>query len=291
MAWTSSGSISPSSDWQYTEPITAGSFFRLKHSEAPNGGLFAIAQCEVAEDGKLSVIDNQVMAVEKPISDVLRLPKPGGFSERRIAIKKLPKQPSLEQEIRRLLLPGYLQPTEEDIRIVSRSKWSIDVEVSDFLEAVSNNESGSSGTSGNRPTDLNPLIYTASALEDYTYYQNYTIDKINNDDNASGVMKTSGGTANQLKVLATFTTPRIINKITLYLGQFNGYYNVPAELKIYAGSNDTGNLLLTKTLISEAVINIDTSSNSNFAQALSNYTFVFGGSSQISINELNLFGA
>lgn len=134
MAWISGGSILLSSDWQYTEPIASGSFFRLKHTEAPNGGLFAIAQCEVDADGKLSLIDSQVLAVEKPITDVLRFSEPGCFIERRIAIKKLPRQPSLQQELRRLFLPGYLQPTEEEIRIVSRSNWSVDIEVSDFVE-------------------------------------------------------------------------------------------------------------------------------------------------------------
>lgn len=97
MAWTSSGSILLSSDWQYTEPIPAGSFFRIKHTEAPNSGLFAIAQCEVDAEGKLFLIDSQVLAVEKPITDVLRFSNPGCFIERRIAIKKLPRQPSLQQ--------------------------------------------------------------------------------------------------------------------------------------------------------------------------------------------------
>lgn len=133
MAWTNQGSIQLTSDWQYTDPIPTGSFFRLKHTEAPNGGLFVIAQCEIDSDGKLSLIDSQVLAVEKGISDTLKLSLPGCFTERRIAIKKLPKQPNLEQEIRRLLLPGYLQPTDDEaIRIVSRLKWTVGVEVSDL---------------------------------------------------------------------------------------------------------------------------------------------------------------
>lgn len=136
MPWTPSGSILLTSDWQFTEPIPAGSFFRLKHTEAPNGGLFAIAQCEVDAEGKLSLIDSQVLAVEKPITDVLQFSFPGCFGERRIAIKKLPRQPSLQQELRRLFLPGYLQPKEEEIRIVSRSNWTIEVEVSDTAEST-----------------------------------------------------------------------------------------------------------------------------------------------------------
>lgn len=136
MAWTSTGSILLTSDWQYTQPIAVGLFFRLKHTEAPNGGLFVIAQCEIDADGKLSLIDSQVMAVEQGITDVIKFSNAGCFSERRIAIKKLPKQPSLQQEIKRLFLPGYLQPTDEEIRIVSRSRWAVEIEVSDFVELV-----------------------------------------------------------------------------------------------------------------------------------------------------------
>lgn len=302
------------SDWQYTEPIANGSFFRIKHTEAPNGGLFAIAQCEVDAEGKLSLIDSQILAVEKPIIDVIKLLKPECFSERRIAIKKLPRQPSLQDELRRLILPVFLQPTDsEEIRIVSRSKWSIEIEVSDVVEpsvtvdltpinskldAISTKidslQQSSGGTGTTRPTDLNPLVYIASALENYTYHQNYyTLDKINDGDNTSGVMKTSGGTANQLKVLVTFNTPKTINKITLHLGQFNGYYNAPTELKVYAGNSDGGNLLLTNSFTSESLIYIDTLSNSSFAQPLSEYTFVFTNSinNNVSINELDLFGA
>lgn len=300
MAWTSSGSILLSSNWQYTEPIPSGSFFRLKHTEAPNGGLFAIAQCEVDAEGKLSLIDSQVLAVERTIIDVVRLDNPGCFAERRIAIKKLPRQPSLQQELRRLFLPGYLQPFEEEIRIVSRSNWTIDIEVSDFVATTSSAETGTgtgtgtrTGTgTGTRSIEKNPLIYIPSALEAYTYYENYyTLEKINDNDTSSGVMKTGGGTPETFKLLVTFDTARIINQIILHLGQFNGYFNFPAELKIYAG-NGENTLLLATAISQEGVVNIDTSSDSNFAQALSEYTFVFSrvGNNNISINELDLFG-
>lgn len=160
MVWTASGSILLTSDWQYTEPIPSGSFFCLKHTEAPNGGLFVIAQCEVDDQGKLSLIDSQVLAVEKPISDVIRLSPPGCFAERRIAIKKLPKQPSLEQEIKRLFLPGFLQPNDDKIRIASRSRWSIDVEVSDFVESTATVDLSSIHTK------LDVLTASIEALQD-----------------------------------------------------------------------------------------------------------------------------
>lgn len=134
MAWISSDSILLTTDWQYTDPIPSGLFFRLVHTEAPSGALFIIAQAEVTAEGAVSLIDSQVMAVDKKISDAIKLFNPGCFSDRRIAIKKLPKQPTLEQEVKRLFLPGYLQPSNDDIRIVSRSNWSVDIEICDFVE-------------------------------------------------------------------------------------------------------------------------------------------------------------
>lgn len=134
MVWTLGGSILLTTNWQYTDPIPAGSFFRLRHTQAPNDGLFLIGQGEVDVNGNLFVIDTQLLEVDKSIVDVLRFSSPGCFSERRIAIRKVLKQPTLQQELRRLFLPGYLQPTEEEIRIVSRSNWSVEIETSDFLE-------------------------------------------------------------------------------------------------------------------------------------------------------------
>lgn len=135
MGWTSSGSIQLSRDWQYTEPIAEGSYFRLKHTEAPNGGLFAIAQCEVDSEGKLSIGDSQILAVEKGIADVVKLPKTA-YTDRRIAIKKISSQPNLEQEIRRLILPNLLAPIEQEINYIRRNNWRVDIEVSDYAEVV-----------------------------------------------------------------------------------------------------------------------------------------------------------
>lgn len=134
MVWTSSGEILLTTDWQFTEPIPVGLFFRLIHTKVLNGALFVIAQAEIDAEGRVSIIDSQVMAVERLIGDVVKLPLPGCFTERRIAIKKLPIQPTLEQEVKRLFLPGYLQPTQEQTRIAQRSNWSVEVQVSDFVE-------------------------------------------------------------------------------------------------------------------------------------------------------------
>lgn len=133
MTWTQAGTIQITRDWQYTEPIAQGSYFRLKHTEAPNGGLFAIAQCEVDSEGKLSIGDSQILAAEKGVSDIIKLPKTA-YTDRRIAIKKITSLPSLEQEIRRLILPNLLAPIEQEIRYIRRNNWQIDIEVADYAE-------------------------------------------------------------------------------------------------------------------------------------------------------------
>lgn len=132
MAWSPAGTIQLSKDWQYTEPIE-GEYFRLKHSEARYGDLFTIAQCEVDADGNLSIGDSQILAVEKGVNDVLKLPK-ATFTDRRIAVKRISSQPNLEQEIRRLFLPNLLTDVQEEIRFIRRNNWSIVIEVSDYKE-------------------------------------------------------------------------------------------------------------------------------------------------------------
>lgn len=133
MPWSSAGTIQLTRDWQYTEPIATGSYFRLKHTEARNGDLFAIAQCEVDADGNLSIGDTQILAVEKGINEIIKLTK-SVYTDRRIAIKRITSQPSLEQETRRLFLPNFLIPPDQEITFIRRNNWVVNIEVSDYYE-------------------------------------------------------------------------------------------------------------------------------------------------------------
>lgn len=133
MAWTACGTIQLSRDWQYTKPITEGTYFRVKHTEAKKGALFAIAQCEVDANGYISIGDTQVLEAEKGINDVVKLPK-GVFTERRIALKRFDIQPSLEQQIRELFLPNFLVQVEQELNYIKRNSWSVDIEVSDYID-------------------------------------------------------------------------------------------------------------------------------------------------------------
>lgn len=282
MVWTPSGSILLTSDWQYTEPITSGSFFRLKHIEAPNGGLFVIAQAEVDGEGKLSLIDSQVMAVEKPISDVLKLPKPGCFAERRIAIKKLPKQPTLEQEIKRLFLPGYLQPSDESIRTVARSNWAVDVEVSDFVEPTTSSGTGTGTTTPPPTSSTKTLTYASDGDTNGVCYwigTNYGVESWSNPHTAGQVICSKSSESNPDLNNVASLVDRVANStgtddlpnswMQIDLGITNklivSYYSLRGRTDVYndnhlrnwklQGSNDTTTWVDINTQIDNTIIN------------------------------------
>ena len=135
MAWSSAGTISLlTTNWQYTDPIE-GEYFRFKHFEAPSGTGYAIAQAVFSEDGTVQFIDSLVLFHEKGVVDTLRLKKPEWATERRLGFKKFPRQPTFEEDLRRLLLPGFMQaPTQDIFNFVRKSEWRVDIEVSDYVE-------------------------------------------------------------------------------------------------------------------------------------------------------------
>lgn len=130
MAWTSLASILLRPDWQYTDPVS-GTFFRLKHTGAPYGGLFAIGQAEFNTDNSINLIDVQFLETGQVQEyDVLRLPKPNCFGDRRIAIRRIISNPSLESELRRLLNVNLFKSSPA-ARSPSVSTWTTSIEVSD----------------------------------------------------------------------------------------------------------------------------------------------------------------
>lgn len=136
MVWTTvSAPIKLDIDWQFTEPVE-GIFFRFKHENSPFNAIYEIAQVEANDDGSYTLFDSQVLTVERSFVDTIKLAKPGIFAQRQLAIRRLPARPTFEQEIRRLLLPGYLQPNENSPLAVSRNKWQVTIESSDYAESV-----------------------------------------------------------------------------------------------------------------------------------------------------------
>jgi E3 ubiquitin-protein ligase HECTD1 len=134
MIWATVGTpIKLDIDWQFTDPVD-GLFFRFKHENQPANAIYEIAQVELNDDGSYTLFDSQVLSLEKGFLDTIKLAKPGIFTQRRLAIRRIPARPTLEQEIRRLLLPGYLQPSDLPPNVPARNRWQVQIESSNYVE-------------------------------------------------------------------------------------------------------------------------------------------------------------
>jgi hypothetical protein len=136
MVWNAVGTpIKLDIDWQYTEPVE-GIFFRFKHETPPLNAIYEIAQVEANDDGTYTLLESQVLTVERSFTDTIKLAKPEIFTQRRLAIRRVPARPTFEQEIRRLLLPGYLRPNDNSPIALTRNRWQVQIESSDYVESV-----------------------------------------------------------------------------------------------------------------------------------------------------------
>lgn len=139
MTWTPSGSILLKTDWQYTEPII-GSYFKLKHSNFPVNNSYLVAQAEINVDGSVELADIRELNASSE-AEVLQLIAPPVWSERRLAIKRIAKQPNLASELRRVIRNDLLSDSE--IELTSRrSIWTVDIEVSNYIEPVTSSGGG-----------------------------------------------------------------------------------------------------------------------------------------------------
>lgn len=234
MTWTNVQTISPTFDWQFTEPIE-GTFFRFKHTEAPNNAVFAVAQVEILNN-QMQMFSVQMLTTEKGIDDILELPLPGCFAERRIAVRRLPSQPTLEEEVRRIFLPGYLQYPEEDLKIINRSEWKIQIESSDFaapelsvdlspiqtqLNEIStkiDNLQSSGSSTGDPPSPITPSNGGTTTTKQLTYVSN---------GDANGVCYWLGTNYGQ----QPWTNPHEAGRLTVSMSSFySSGYNHPHTL-------------------------------------------------------------
>jgi len=140
------------------------------------------------------------------------------------------------------------------------------------------------------PDSLEPTAsqksYTATGLEAYSYYGDYTPSRLNDGDLAGGVMKSDGGTANQLRILFTFAQPVNLTSFNYWLGQFNGAFNYPSSCDVYIGNAvNAANLIDSFTFPAlSGTRNISNTQNS------STYVINFKGSGGISVSEIQLIG-
>lgn len=134
MNWIKSGDpIKLDIDWQFTELIS-GVFFRFKHENNPVNATYEVAQVELNDDGTYTLFDSQILTVETGFVDTIKLVTPGIFTSRRLALRRIPQRPTFEQEIRRLLLPGYLQSTDIPPAVPARNRWQVQIESSNYVE-------------------------------------------------------------------------------------------------------------------------------------------------------------
>lgn len=132
--WNPFSSILVKTDWQYTEPIT-GEYFRLKHVNAPLNSSYLIAQAQLNTDNSVELFDIQELKVTPELQDIY-LKIPGVFSDRRIAIKRASKQPTLESELRRVIRDDLFRDSDFGELSARRTAWTIDIEVSDYVEVT-----------------------------------------------------------------------------------------------------------------------------------------------------------
>ncbi|MBW4421546.1 MAG: hypothetical protein KME13_20365 [Myxacorys californica WJT36-NPBG1] len=148
-------------------------------------------------------------------------------------------------------------------------------------------------TANNRDRTIFSLLsYSPANNNSYSYYfSGSDMLKIIDGNFSDGMMANAG----KVFIHISLTSSAFINRLELYLGQFNGAYNVPRTFKIYSGfvTSDAASPLFSSTLANTTnlqtldlsnVLTLDTPSNA--------YTFVFGdsGDNYVSINEMRLFG-
>lgn len=133
MTWTAVKTISLKTAWQYSDPVD-GEYFRLKHSNASNGSYYQVAQAQFNSDNSIDFAGGQILEVGKEQEyDTLRLEKPGHFTDRRIAIRKIPQASSIETVMRSFLHSNLFRSDAAQTDSGYPSKWSVDVEVSDYV--------------------------------------------------------------------------------------------------------------------------------------------------------------
>lgn len=133
MTWTSIGSLSLKTSWEFTEP-TEGEFFRFQHSGAPPQGVFLISQAEITPNGVIDVCEPRIFQADS-LPGIIHLPKPSAISSRRIGIRRLPPNPTLESQIRTIFRSALLTDSRGGLLTQTgiRAPWSVEIEVSDVV--------------------------------------------------------------------------------------------------------------------------------------------------------------
>lgn len=131
---------------------------------------------------------------------------------------------------------------------------------------------------------LNPISYTPSALEYYTYNQPYDLSQINNGNQTEGVIVTN---SNRLKLKVELENYHYINEVSITLGQVSGLFNTPNSMYVYAGP--AGDTLLNSFTLQESLTPQVFTITSPYTRYLT-FLFINDDDNAISLADLSLSG-
>lgn len=161
MTWNAVQTISLKTNWQYSDPVE-GEYFRFKHRQAPRGSYYQVAQAQFNSDNSIDFAGGQILEVGKEQEyDTLRLEKPGHFTDRRIAIRKIPQAASIETVMRSFLHSNLFRSEAAETSNYP-SSWSVDIEVSDYVTPASS--SSPSGGSSSTPISTSDSYFSSVVL-------------------------------------------------------------------------------------------------------------------------------
>lgn len=152
-------------------------------------------------------------------------------------------------------------------------------------------------------TLLNTLTYTESLISAQTVGTSLSprpAANANNNNTTDGFTLTNVGGGATVDYRVTFASPTFINRMTLYLGQFNGGFNAPQTVTVYRGGTKADPVIYSATMHTLPATDgttkthiYNTGSDVNFDVAASVYLVSFGetpGSTVTSVNEIDFQG-
>lgn len=148
-------------------------------------------------------------------------------------------------------------------------------------------------------TLFNALTYTESLISAQTFSTRPPANA-NNNNKTDGFILTNVGGGATIDYRCTFASPVFINRIELYLGQFNGGFNAPQNVTVYRGGTKSDPVIYSATMHTLSASDgttkthiYDTTTDTDFDTPSSVYLVSFSetsGATSSSVNEVDLLG-
>lgn len=284
-----------SDQWQFTD-VLVGSYFRVVHLTQPlnQDGQLQESSAAIAQADITGFIYTQEDFSHQTDPQSFILEQPDSLEVRKIGFRLLPGQTPWNIRVEALdatLLPGSGGYSVDAIDALLALKATVTaVYTKTEVDALLALKQNIGGQSPSRPTTKNLLNYVPTAAEAYTFFEGMGAENLNDSSLSVGLIKQSGGTTNQCKILVTFPQPTYINEIKLTPGQFNGDFSKP--LSFETRNPSTNDILYDADVSTYGTLTYDTKDVASFSAPLSAYLFTFKSNQDlISVLELSLYGA